>query len=118
MDMLIENALNIGTDEFYRALRYRLCLTVILINTDDKEAFSILEKIIRKSDVLQQIDADTIIVFLSHTTKNESTLFIDKIKDKFNFSYIVSEYDGAKEKQNEFKFLESLFIKNGDKHLY
>ncbi|WP_321778771.1 hypothetical protein [Sulfurimonas sp.] len=116
--MLIENALNIGTDEFYRALRYRLCLTVMLINTEDKEAFNVLEKLIRQSDVLQQIDADTIIVFLSHTTKNESTLFIDKIKDKFNFSYTVSEYDGAKKQQNEFKFLESLFLKNGDKYFY
>ena len=118
MELLIENALNIGTDEFYRALRYRLCLVVMLINTEDKNAFNILEKIIRKSDVLQQIDSDTIIVFLSHTTKNESILFIDKIKDKFSFSYTVSEYNGSTYKGSEFKFLETLFLKNGDKHLY
>ncbi|WP_324171048.1 hypothetical protein [Sulfurimonas sp.] len=118
MEMLIENALNIGTDEFYRALRYRLSLVVMLINTQNKDAFNILEKMIRKSDVLQQIDSDTIVIFLSHTTKDESTLFIDKIKDKFNFSYTVSEYNGEKNKESEFKFLESLFLKNGDKHLY
>ncbi len=118
MEMLIENALNIGSDEFYRASRYRLSLAVMLINTKNKNAFNVLESIIRQSDVLQQIDSETIIVFLSHTTKDESTLFIEKIKDKFNFSYTVSEYNGAINKESEFKFLEALFLKNGDKHLY
>ncbi len=111
MELLIENALNIGSDEFYRALRYKLSLVVLLINSDDKNAFNILEDSVRQSDILQQLDSDTIIVFLSHTNIQESNLFIEKIRNRFNFTYTIAEF-----KDSEFKFLKTLFLQN-DKHI-
>lgn len=107
MELLIENALNIGADEFYRALRYKLSLVVMLINSDDKNAFNILEKSVRKSDIIQQLNSDTIIVFLSHTNIQESTQFIENLKQKLNFTYTSAEF-----KSSEFKFLETLFLDN------
>ena len=107
MELLIGNALNIGTDEFYRAIRYKLSLAVMLINTSDNNAFNILEDNIRQSDIIQQLDSNTIIVFLSHTDLQKSTLFIDKIKDKFSFTYTIAEF-----KDSEVKFLETLFLDN------
>ena len=110
MELLIQNALNIGSEEFYRASRYKLPLVVILINTQNKKAFDILELSLRKTDLLQQLNSDTIIVFLAHTNYNDSMLFLQKIKEKFPFTYTMAEY-----KEYEEDFLEKLFVENEKK---
>ena len=112
MELLIDNALNIGTDEFYRSSRYALPLVVMLINTEDRRAFDILEENIRKTDIIQQLDSETVIVFLSHTGINEANHFIEKMEEKFGFSYTAKEYKGS-----ESRFLESLFVENSDKSM-
>ena len=110
MEMQIESALNIGADEFYRSSRYNLPLVVVLINSDDSMAFNILESSVRQTDILQQLTSDTTVVFLSHTNFRESEKFIQKIKDRFDFTYSVSEF---KDSQNT--FLKSLFLENEEK---
>lgn len=110
MELDIDTALNLGSDEFYRSLRYKLSLTVILINSNEKDAFNILEKSIRKSDILQQLTSNTIIIFLSHTTLKESVYFIKKINEKLDFTYTMDEF-----KNSERSFLENLFQKNSVK---
>ena len=110
MELLIENALNIGADEFYRSSRYVLPLSVMLVNSEDKNAFNILEENIRQTDIIQQLSRDSIIVFLSHTGINEANHFIEKVKEKFTFTYTVKEFKGS-----ENRFLEALFLENSDK---
>lgn len=110
MELLIENTLNIGEDEFYRASRYNLALAVMLVNSQDKKAFDILENSIRKTDVIQQLNSDTIVVFLTHTNYDESMKFIKKLESKFEFTYTCSEFQGSRE-----KFLKTLFLENEEK---
>ena len=112
MELSIENALNIGSDEFYRASRYSLPLVVMLVNSDDKGAFNILEDSIRQTDIVQQLTSDSIIVFSSHTNYEKAGQFIEKIRDKFSFTYTAHEYNGA-----ESKFLKGLFLENMDKSI-
>ena len=112
MELLIDNALNIGSDEFYRSSRYALPLVVMLVNSEDKKAFNILEENIRKTDIIQQLDSETVIVFLSHTSFNEANHFIQKMEEKFSFSYTSKEYKGS-----ETKFLKTLFLENSDKSM-
>ena len=110
MELLIENAAIIGADEFYRSTRYDLPLVVILVNSEDRRAFDILEDNIRKTDIIQQLSSESIVVFLSHTNYKESELFIEKIKGSFEFTYTVSEF-----KSPEDVFLRNLFINNEEK---
>ncbi|WP_373000286.1 hypothetical protein [Sulfurimonas sp.] len=110
MELMIENVLNIGEDEFYRASRYRLPLSVILVNSSDSKAFDILEENTRQIDIVQQLSSDLLIVFLSHTDYNNSITFIDKIKDKLEFTYTSSEFKGS-----DLKFIRRLFLDNSEK---
>ncbi len=109
MELDIETALNLGSDEFYRSLRYKIDLTVVLINSNEKDAFNILEENLRKSDILQQLTSNTIIIFLSHTNLENSTLFIKKIEEKFDFTYTMDKFENS-----ELAFLKNLFIKNSE----
>ncbi|WP_294966661.1 hypothetical protein [Sulfurimonas sp.] len=111
MELMVENVLNIGEDEFYRASRYKLPLTVILINSIDRKAFDIIDENIRQTDIVQQLSSDLLIVFLAHTDNLKSMKFIDKIKNKLNFSYTCSEF-----KSSELKFVKKLFLDNFDKN--
>ena len=108
--MEIESALNIGADEFYRASRYNLPLVVLLVNSYDSQAFHILESSVRRTDILQQLTSDTVVIFLSHTNFQESEKFLQKLEDKFDFTYSASEF---KDSQNT--FLKSLFLENEEK---
>jgi hypothetical protein len=110
MELFVQNALDVGSDEFYRANRYKLPLSVILINTQDKKGFDILEATLRKTDILQQIGLETIVVFLPHTNQKDAFLFIEKIKNKFAFTYTLAEY-----KEHEEEFIEKLFEENEKK---
>ena len=110
MELMIENVLNIGEDEFYRASRYKLPLTVILINSDDSNAFSIVYDNIRQTDIAQQLSSDLLIVFLTHTDIKKSNKFIDKIKDKLLFTYTSSQFEGF-----ELRFIRKLFLDNIEK---
>ena len=110
MELLIDNALNIGADEFYRSSRYGVPLVVMLINTQDRDAFNILESNVRQTDIIQQLESDMIIVFLSHTDIDESDYCIEKLKEKFSFTYTVKQFKGS-----EIIFLQSLFLENSEK---
>jgi hypothetical protein len=107
MDLLIENVLIIGSDEFYRASRYEVPLFVVLINTDNKDAFNILESYVRQTDVVQQLSSNLIVLLLAHTNYEESLFFMEKIKDKFDFTYTGAEFQN-----HETLFLETLFLEN------
>lgn len=110
MELLIENALIIGSNEFYRAVRYNVPLVVMLVNSDDRNAFSILEQNIRQTDIIQQLDTDTIVVFLSHTTMNEANKFIEKMQKLFQFTTTYKEFEDFEQ-----KFLAELFRENEKK---
>lgn len=110
MDLLIENVLIIGSDEFYRATRYRVPLFVILINTNDRDAFNILEKYTRQTDIVQQLNSDLLVLLLAHTDYDEALFFMNKIKDKFNFTYTSKEFINS-----ELLFIETLFRENAKK---
>ena len=110
MELLIENALNIGADEFYRSSRYALPLVVMLVNSADKNAFNILEESVRQTDIIQQLDSNTIIIFLSHAGVNESNHCIEKFKERLEFTYTLREFKGSQS-----KFLEALFLENSKK---
>ena len=110
MELLIESTLLIGADEFYRSSRYNLPLVVMLVNSTNNKAFDILEESIRQTDVIQQLTSDTTVVFLSHTNYKESELFVQKIKEKFDFTSTISEF-----KKEENTFLKTLFLENENK---
>ncbi len=107
MELLREIVSNVGSDEFYRASRYNTPLTVILINSDDKNMFDIIENNIRRTDIVQQLNSELIVVFLAHTNYHDAFLFIDKMKDKIDFTYYASEY-----KEPESEFIRNLFLDN------
>ena len=111
VELLLDNILNIGDDEFYRAARYKLPLAVMLINSNDRNAFSVLEKSTRQSDIVQQLSSDMLIVFLSHTEYDKALLFVEKIEKELDFTYTISEFSGS-----EFDFIHDLFIENVQKH--
>jgi len=111
MELLIDNVLNIGEDEFYRTQRYKLPLVVILINTEDRNAFDILNNCTRQTDIIQQLDYNLLVVFLTHTDFESSKKFIEKIENKFTLTYTSAEY-----KNNPQKFIEELFLQNSNKY--
>jgi len=110
MELMIDNILNIGADEFYRANRYKLSLSVILINSSDEKAFDIIEENMRQSDIIQQLGSELIVVFLTHTNDTNGTLFIKNIEPLFNFTYTLNEY-----KNNELRFVQNLLLENAKK---
>ncbi len=107
MDFEIETTLDIGSDEFYRAARYQTPLSVLLINSKDKNIFDIIETILRPTDIIQQLNSELIVVFLSHTTHEDATLFINNMKEQVDFTYTADGYKGFR---NE--FIENLFKEN------
>jgi len=112
MEFGVDTVLNIGSDEFYRAARYQTALVVILINSKDKDLFNIIEKNLRPTDIIQQLNSELIVLFLSHTGYDDATLFINKIKESKDFSYTVSEYKGFR-----VEFVEKLFSENEKKFI-
>ena len=107
MELLIENVLNIGSDEFYRASRYGMPLVVVLVNTEDKEAFDIFDENTRQTDIVQQLSSELLVVFLSHTNYQDSILFLEKMKDKLTFTHTSKEFVKSKE-----EFIKSIFLEN------
>lgn len=110
MELLIENVINVGADEFYRASRYKIPLSVVFINTKNKKAFNILEKNIRQIDIVQQLSSQTIVLFLPHTDTQSAELFLKKIKNMFIFTYTMREFNSS-----EHTFIEALALENAQK---
>jgi len=110
MELLIENVINVGADEFYRASRYKIPLSVVFINTKNKKAFNILEKNIRQIDIVQQLSSQTIVLFLLHTDTHSAELVIRKLKDIFTFTYTMREFNSS-----EHTFIEALALENMQK---
>jgi len=107
MELMIDNVLNIASDEFYRASRYKMLLSVILINSSDSKAFNVLYKNIRQSDIVQQLSSDMIVVILTHTDYNNALLFIKNVEQAFDFTYTLGEF-----KEDAFQFIRKLFLDN------
>jgi len=107
MQYSIETVLDIGNEEFYRAARYQIPLSVLLINSRDKNIFDILEELLRPTDIIQQITHELIVVFLTHTNIENANTFVNNIKEHVNFSATVDEYKGFK-----VEFIENLFTDN------
>ncbi len=107
MELLIDTVLNIGEDEFYRVNRYETYLAVVLINSTDKRLFKIIEKNIRQTDIVQQLDTALIVLFLTHTNYEASFDCIRKIRKIMNFTYTIEEY-----KESSAIFVKKLFIEN------
>ena len=110
MELMIENVLNIGEDEFYRASRYKLPLSVVLVNSNENKAFDIFDGCTRQVDIVQQLSSDLLIVFLSHTDLVHAGIFIKKMNKKLKFSYTAGEF-----KSSELKFIKKLFLDNVEK---
>jgi len=107
MQYSIETVLDIGNEEFYRAARYQIPLSVLLINSRDKNIFDILEELLRPTDIIQQITHELIVVFLTHTNIENANTFVDNIKEHVNFSATVDEYKGFR-----VEFIQNLFKNN------
>ena len=78
MELTMDVVSNIGDDEFYRAERYQVPLVVALINSKDKKIFDIIDKNIRRTDIVQQLSSELIVVFLTHTNYKDSSACIEK----------------------------------------
>jgi len=110
VDLIKQNILDIGSDEFYRASRYKVPLLVILVNTNDKNAFNVLDKCTRQTDIVQQLSSELLVVYLSHTGSKDADAFINKIKKELDFTYTFSEYIN-----DEFEFIHKLLVENSQK---
>lgn len=110
MDLLAQIILDVGSDEFYRATRYKTNLVVVLVNSDDKHAFDILERVTRQTDIVQQLNSALLVVYLPHTTEDEAIHFVDKIHNELDFTYTLNEYNG-----NDFEFIYKLLVENSKK---
>lgn len=109
MELLIQNVLDLGADEFYRTNRYDLPLTVILINSENATAFNVLYDTTRRTDIVQQLTSDLIVIFLTHTDIENSKLFIKKIESEFDFTYTMNEFTSS---DSQVEFLQRLFLDN------
>jgi len=107
MEHSIQTVLNIGNDEFYRAARYQIPLSVLLINSEDKDIFNTLEKSLRPTDIIQQISHELIVVLLTHTDLKSANIFVQNINKKVNFTFTLDEYTGFK-----LKFIQNIFTNN------
>lgn len=110
MELLISTVLHLGEDEFYRVNRYETHLSVALINSTDKKLFEAIDKNIRQTDLLQQLDSALLVVFLTHTNYKASFQCIKKIKKVINFTYTMAEY-----KESSTEFVQKLFLDNSKK---
>lgn len=110
MDLIVQTILDIGIDEFYRSSRYKVPLVVVLINSNDKNAFKILEKHTRRTDIVQQLSAELLVVYLPHIRSENAYHFIKNMKEKLNFTYTMGEY-----KDNESEFIYNLLVQNSKK---
>ena len=113
MELLIQNVLQIGADEFYRSFRYEIPLSVMLINSDDDNAFAILDVSTRQTDIVQQLRADLIVVFLTHTDYDHALLFIENMEKEFKFTSTIIEFQGS-----EIEFVQNIFMENSKKIVY
>lgn len=111
MEVLLDNILNIGDDEFYRASRYESPLVAILVNSKDNSAYDIFNKNTRQTDIVRQLTQNLTIIFLTHTDYQHSVAFLDKVKEQLDFTYTMSEFDGS-----EFDFIHDLYVNNIEKH--
>ncbi len=107
MEYEIQTVLDIGNEEFYRAARYQIPLSVLLINSNDKDLFNKLEKSLRPTDIIQQISHELIVVFLTHTNFEKAESFVGNINKTIDFTFTLDEYKGFK-----VKYIEDLFEQN------
>lgn len=107
MGFIMDTVLDIGHDEFYRAARYQIPLTVVLVNSKNKEIFDLMDQNLRKTDMIQQLTSDLIIVFLSHTNYKNGISFVQKIEKDIEFTYSLDEFKGSKD-----SFVNNLFELN------
>lgn len=112
MELLMNIVSDIGSDEFYRASRYKVPLVVVLINSKDKDIFDTVDENIRQTDIVQQLSSNLIVVFLTHTNLNASLLCMEKINKIVDLTYTLAEFQGSEE-----EFIEELFSKNEEKLL-
>lgn len=107
MGFIIDTVLDIGHDEFYRAARYQIPLTIILVNSSDKNIFYLLEQNLRKTDMLQQLSSNLLVVFLAHTKYKDGLSFIQNMEKEIGFTYSLDEFKGSKD-----SFINKLFLEN------
>ena len=70
----VSTILQIGDDELYRATRYKVPLSFVLLKT--KESFDDIIAHTRRSDITQQITTDIMCVYLTHTDHSEAASFL------------------------------------------
>lgn len=76
----ITTILSLADNEFYRAGRYSTPVSIVLFGNITNNTFITIEKNIRQTDTVQQLDSTTIVVILSHSDHNQSIMFSEKIK--------------------------------------
>lgn len=67
--------------EFYRFKRYRIPITLVLVETDDRMFYEVVESKIRKTDLFQQIDKNLYAIIYSHTDAVGASMAVDNILD-------------------------------------
>lgn len=100
-EMFVNVILDISSDEFYRAKRYKSPLTLILVENTHIDLFDMLDNNSRRLDIIQQLGRDTIVIALTHTSQNEAELYIKKIEKvariEANITFIsyIKQYDNT-----------------------
>ena len=81
--------------EFYRFKRYRIPITLVLVETEDRSFYEVVESKVRKTDIFQQIDKNLYAIIYSHTDAVGSSMAVDNIletlKTEDNHRKIVIE---------------------------
>jgi len=76
----LENAVNLMELEFYRVKRYKVPITVAIVESRCKDLFNkVIEDSIRVSDLYQYLDQNRFLIIFDHTDEKGARLALDKI---------------------------------------
>jgi len=65
--------------EFYRFKRYKIPITLVFVQIDDKRFYDIAESSIRKTDLFQQIDKHLYAIIYTHTDASGAGMAVKNI---------------------------------------
>jgi len=92
--------------ELLRAQRYSYDFAIIALSVDIDTLHTLREKVIRKTDYLGKLDADTYAILLTHSDINKTIAFSDKLKRYIKHKHIaIAQYTTGDTKEILFEKL-------------
>ena len=78
----LDNAVNLMELEFYRVKRYKVPITVAIIESNCKDLFNkIIKNAIRLSDLYQYLDKNNLLIIFDHLNDAKAKQVLNKIAD-------------------------------------